>query len=158
MSMPVAAVHEKSHAALRKREIRPTGQVSAMEDVSEALGVQEETNDHFRHRALLADPSHVRASGLLGEGISHREGGGLVHSLCRYADSYSEALTTRATNKGASSKGAPPADTTPELVRIAVLVTKEERQRLKIVAAERGTTISDVVREGFARFLQSRSR
>jgi hypothetical protein len=78
--------------------------------------------------------------------------------LCRYVDSYSEALTTRGTNKVASSKGAPPDDTASELVRIAVLVTKDERQRLKVVAAERGTTISDVVREGIARFLNSRSK
>jgi hypothetical protein len=43
-------------------------------------------------------------------------------------------------------------------VQIAVLVRKDERQRLKVVAAEHGTTISDVVRDGIARFLESRPR
>lgn len=42
-------------------------------------------------------------------------------------------------------------------VRISVLLTKEERQRLKVLAASRGVTISDVVREGITRFLEGAS-
>jgi len=42
-----------------------------------------------------------------------------------------------------------------EVVRISVLVTKEQRQRLKVLAASRGITISEVVRQGIARFLGS---
>ncbi len=42
-------------------------------------------------------------------------------------------------------------------VRISVLLTKEQRQRLKVLAASRGVTISDVVREGITRFLGSTS-
>lgn len=42
-------------------------------------------------------------------------------------------------------------------VRISVLLTKEQRQRLKVLAASRGVTISEVVRQGIARFLGSES-
>jgi hypothetical protein len=38
-------------------------------------------------------------------------------------------------------------------VRISVIVTKEQRQKLKVLAASRGVTISEVVRQGIARFL-----
>lgn len=44
-----------------------------------------------------------------------------------------------------------------DTVRISVLLTKEQRQRLKVLAASRGVTISEVVREGIARFLGSES-
>jgi len=42
-----------------------------------------------------------------------------------------------------------------EGVRISVLLTKEQRQRLKVLAASRGVTISEVVRQGIERFLGS---
>ncbi|WP_307584509.1 CopG family transcriptional regulator [Variovorax boronicumulans] len=42
-------------------------------------------------------------------------------------------------------------------MRISVLITKDERQRLKVMAASRGVTISEVIRQGIARFLGSAS-
>jgi hypothetical protein len=49
-------------------------------------------------------------------------------------------------------------DPSPEeqgAVRISVLITKEQRQRLKVLAASRNVTISEVVRQGIDRFLGS---
>jgi hypothetical protein len=44
-----------------------------------------------------------------------------------------------------------------DAVRISVLITKAERQQLKVMAATRGVTISEVVRQGISRFLRSDS-
>jgi hypothetical protein len=60
--------------------------------------------------------------------------------------------------KSTPRKPAEPAPRTTEGqegVRISVLLTKEQRQRLKVLAASRGLTISEVVRQGIERFLGS---
>lgn len=44
-------------------------------------------------------------------------------------------------------------DDADALVRISVILSKDERHRLKVFAAERGTTISELVRDGIARLL-----
>lgn len=49
------------------------------------------------------------------------------------------------------------AEAADDLVRISVILSKDERHRLKVFAAERGTTISDLVREGIARLLGGRA-
>ena len=68
------------------------------------------------------------------------------------------AMSSNPEKTRASSIGSAPSEHTADLVRVAVLVTKAERQRLKVAAAQRGTTISEVVREGIARFLDATQR
>lgn len=40
-------------------------------------------------------------------------------------------------------------------VRLSILVSKAQRRKLKVLAATRGVTISEVVRQGIARFIES---
>lgn len=70
--------------------------------------------------------------------------------VCIYAP---RAYAMVQTSPRKRTKRAEPLVDEPGTVRISVIVTKEQRQKLKVLAASRGVTISEVVRQGIARFL-----
>ena len=73
VAVPEATVHEDRLAPGDEGDIRPAGQVSAMQAVSVAHGVQQPAHDQFRSCVPAPDRLHDAAALLRGAGIHNRQ-------------------------------------------------------------------------------------
>jgi len=101
------------------------------------------------------DISQLRASGVRLPAVYTIPSGYTVR-VCAFTRAFAFFMVQQSSSRRSNPAAAAPSEPA-DAVRISVLISKDERQQLKVLAASRGVTISEVVREGIARFLGSAS-
>lgn len=127
-----------------------------MQRVPKTFGVQRSPDKHFRFGVLLRHPRHEAAACFAHEPVSHRPFS-LPSTLRRYVDVCARLLAMAKTLTRVSPLRSDRETREEAVVRIPVLLPKDQRLKLKVFAASGGVTISEVVWDGIARFLGSKS-